>query len=276
MDINNTHPWIQLGYDDIYVCYPGQSTWKILFDEADDKVSWAAHVSISGGQEFLRQPGQKLGLQDNDAGKQLDQFVLEQLFERVGDQAILFAPPRQVKALQGALQDMATPPYAITLDSRLMSNIAPISIHDCRYDSETNIYLFDWNNTNQGIIRQFIKEQKLIFDACPLPVLMTAKAYASGKAEILSYYQGESGLGASTATLQIPQPAYQDTRQLGLGLVWAWGFGVRMWQWALKPRALPTGSAWLLECEPPNIIRVIVEGEQHEWTLSEPVMEKYF
>lgn len=107
---------------------------------------------------------------------------------------------------------------------------------------------------------------------------MTAKAYAEARAEILSYYQAESGLGASTAILEAPQQFHQGAQPVGLGLVWAWGFGVRMWQWALKPTALPSGKRWIFECVPPNICRVSVDKaeESAEWTLVAPVMDVCF
>lgn len=142
MEINDSYPWIQLGYEDIYVRHPGQSIWEVL---SQDDVSWAARLSLSSGQEFLRQPGQKLGLIDSDAARQLDQVVLKQLLDLVGEKAVLFAPPRQVNGLQCAAQELASPPYAITLDSRLMVNQEPVSFGGV---SETDIYFFDWRNIN--------------------------------------------------------------------------------------------------------------------------------
>jgi hypothetical protein len=223
----------------------------------------------------LRQPGQKLGLDDSEAGRQLSKLVLTQLLERVGNDAILFVPPRLARGLQCAAQDMALPPHAITLDSRLMGNVEAVAIGERCHDPETDIYCFDWTNTNQGIFRQFTCELQLVFDRIHLPVLMTAKAYAEGRAEILSYYQGETGLGAATATLKTPQQFSQGARPLGFGLVWAWGFGVRMWQWALKPTALPRSEIWHCEFIPPNICRVSIEDgdkSKNEWTLLEPVI----
>ena len=268
MEINKSQVWVQLGYDDIYVRYPGESTWLVL---SQDDAPWAARVSVFGGCEFLRQAGQKLGLNDSD----IDKLVLNQLIESVGENPVLFAPPRQLNGLQRAAEDLASPPYAITLDSRFLVNQKTISIQQRKRD--TDVYLFDWNNINQGFIRQFVDKQE-IFDGCPFPVLMTAKAYAEGRAEILSYYQGESGLGASTVILEAPHQFHQGAQTVGMGLVWAWGFGARMWQWALKPRALPSGKKWIFECVPPNICRVRVEqgDEQVEWTLSTPVMDVCF
>jgi len=267
MDINNSLPWIWLGFDDIYVRKPGLSTWEIL---SQDEVSWAARVSGSGGQEILRQPGQKLGW--HEAGLELDKVVLKQLLEYVGEPAVLFAPPRQTQVLQRVAQEMDWPPQAISLDSRLMVNQETVSIRSRQRNSETDIYVFDW--TRLAVIRQFFKDQPSLFDACPFPVLMTAKAYVEGKMEILAYYQG--GLGASTAILEAPQQSHQERREVGLGLVWAWGFGLRMWQWALKPVALPSGDRWIFECVPPNICRVSVGDKHYEWTLLEPVMEVGF
>lgn len=272
MQINNSQAWVQLGYDDIYVRHPGESTWVVL---SQDDAPWAARVFVSGGWEFLRQPGQKLGLNDSDTANELDKLVLNQLIDSVGENPVLFAPPRQLNGLQRAAEDLASPPYAITLDSRLLVNKKTLSIQQRR--RETDIYIFDWNNIKAGFIRQFVDEQQL-FDGCPFPVLMTAKAYAEGRAEIFSYYQGESGLGASTAILEAPQQFHQGAKPVGIGLVWAWGFGVRMWQWALKPRALPSGKKWIVECVPPNICRIRAEQgeEQFEWTLLKPVMDVCF
>jgi len=261
MEINNSLPWIWLGFDEIYVRQPGFSTWEIL---SQDKVSWAARVSVSGGQEILRQPGQKLGW--HEAGLELDKVVLKQLLDYVGESAVLFAPPRQAQLLQRVAQEMDSPPQAISLDSRLMVNQEMVSIRS--WQGKTDIYVFDW--TRLAVIRQFFKEQPSLFDACPFPVLMTAKAYVEGKMEILAYYQG--GLGASTAILEPPPQSHQERRQVGLGLVWAWGFGVRMWQWALKPVPLPSGDRWNFESVPPNIVSV---GDE-QWTLLEPVMDVCF
>ncbi|MCP4705846.1 MAG: hypothetical protein GY865_14700, partial [candidate division Zixibacteria bacterium] len=52
--------------------WPGQSSWETLVDDMSEELSWAARVPIAGGQEFLRQPGQKLGLDDSEAGLQLN------------------------------------------------------------------------------------------------------------------------------------------------------------------------------------------------------------
>ncbi len=278
LQLSGFHLW--LGFDDIYVRCPGQSSWETLADDTHEGLSWAARVPVAGGQEFLRQPGQKLGLDDSETGLQLNKLVLTQLLERVGDHAVLFVPPRLAYGLQRASQDTTLPPHSIILDSCLMDKVKPVAIGEHRYIPETDIYCFDWTNANQGVLRQFIREPQLVFDGIYLPVLMTTKAYAAGRTEILSYYQGESGLGAATVTLKAPRQFPQGARSVGFGLVWAWGFGVRMWQWALKPVALPRGKMWQCEFIPPNICRISVEGGdksgyEDEWTLLEPVMDVF-
>ncbi len=272
MEFNKSQTWVQLAYDDIYVRHPGESTWLVL---SQDDAPWAGRVSVSGGRDFLRQPGQKLGLNYSDTANELDKLVLNQLIDAVGDSPVLFAPPRQLNGLQGAAEDLASPPYAITLDSRLLVNKKTVPVQERR--PETDIYLFDWNNIKEGFIRQFVDEQE-VFDSCPFPVLMTVKNYAEARREILSYYQGETGIGASTAILEAPKQFHQGAKPVGIGLVWAWGFGPRMWQWALKPRALPSGNKWIFECLPPNICRIRAEqgDEQVEWTLLSPVMDVCF
>jgi len=59
--------------------------------------------------------------------------------------------------------------------------------------------------------------------------------------------------------------------EVGFGLVWAWGFGVNMWQWALKPISLPSQTN-ILEFEPPNICRIRSDDKEYKWTLLEIIM----
>jgi hypothetical protein len=272
---NDTHPWIWLGFDEIYIRWPGQALWETL---SQDGLPWAARISLAGGEEFLRRPGQKLGLNDSDAARQLDQLILKQLLEKIGQPAIIFAPPRQAQGLQKAAQKLNNPPHAILLDSSLMVNQKTVSFRKQRRQPETNIYLFDWTKTNQGIIRQFIKNQDLYDETALFPVLMTVSAYTEGRAEILSQYQGEKSMSSATATLHCSQPAYKGARSIGLGLVWAWGFGVKMWQWALKPMALPSDQTWHFECLSSLKCRISTEDGKHakEWPLLTPVMKAYF
>ncbi|MEK8021412.1 MAG: hypothetical protein VSS75_031435 [Candidatus Parabeggiatoa sp.] len=275
MDRNDIHPWIWLGFDEIYVRWPGQALWETLSEAG---LPWAARISLSGGEEFLRRPGQKLGLNDSEAARQLDQLILKQLLEKIGEPAILFAPPRQAQGLRQAAQKLNNPPHAIILDSCLMVKQKTVSFREYRHHPESDIYLFDWTKTNQGIIRQFIKDQHLLYKTALFPVLMTVKAYTEGRAEILSHYQGKTGISAATATLHRSQQAYKGARPIGLGLVWAWGFGVKMWQWALKPTALADDKTLHFECIPPLNCRISSEnGEKRdEWPLLAPVMKKYY
>lgn len=260
MEINYSDPWIHLGFEDIFVRYGGQYRWEML---SQDDASWAASVVVHGGREFLRSPGLKLGF------NQLDSLVLSQLLELVGDNAVLFAPPRQLHGLQLAAKNMDSPPSAISLDSRLMVNVEPINMGH----SKADFYVFNWNDPTLGIPRGIVEsEQDFIFDVCPLPVLMTTTAYVNQQVEILNYYQGDSGIGAASAELDFPQQSSQEARQVGFGLVWAWGFGVNMWQWALKPIPLQS-QANILEFEPPNICRIRSDNEEHKFKLLEPLME---
>ncbi len=250
-----------MGFEDIFVRYGGQSSWEML---SQDEVSWSASVVVNGRREFLRSPGIKLGF------SQLDCLVLSQLLELVGDNAVLFAPPRQLHGLQLAAKDMDSPPSVICLDSRLMVNVEPIQMAN----NNADFYVFNWNDPTLGIPREVVEtEQEFIFDVCPLPVLMTTTAYVNKQVEILSYYQGDSGIGAASAVLDFPRQSSQETRQFGFGLVWAWGFGVNMWQYALKPISLQS-QAKILELEPPNICRIRSDDDKsYDFTLLEPLME---
>jgi hypothetical protein len=272
MATNDTPPWIWLGFDEIYIRWPGQALWESLSDEG---VPWAARLPLSGGQDFLRCPGQKLGIEDSNVAMQLDGLILKQLIEKIGESPIIFAPPRQIPALQKAAEKLIQPPHAILLDSSLMVNQKTVSLRPPPHQGD--IYLFDWTKSNQGIMRQFIKNQTFFYKTLLSPVLMTVDAYSAGRAEIFSQYQGQKSMISATATLYHAQPIYKGIRPIGLGLVWAWGFGVNMWQWALKPIPLPNADSWSFECLSSLKCRIQIEnGKSKEFALLPPVMKAYF
>lgn len=278
------YPWLWLGFDDIYFKESADADWRVLDEYADlpdEAVPWSFKVGVAGGEKRLYLCGQRLGL--GDVGlDELQGRILKALLKKVGDRPVVFAPPVQLVGLARVMRQLEFRPRALICDSMLFAGQGAEQADTV--DPE-DAYIPDWLVPRQRIVRRFPTAREL--RGGPLkPVLLTVQAYVNNQPLVLAYYlDDQEGITPATRTLKAPRQLQQGQQPVGVGLVWAWGFGPRLWQWALMPRLLPAFDAtlaareeatWQLELVAHWIYRISSKAGNDEVRLRQPLIYETF
>jgi hypothetical protein len=284
MGISAACAWIWLGFEELYYRPVAQTEWQALrqtvnVEKGELAPSWAVKVPIAGGQVGLHHPGLRLGLSEDPGCQALFGYVLGRLIAQIGDFPIVFAPPVQLEGLVAIARRIKKhPPRALVLDSVLFAGEE--SAQTGMLGAQDNAYVLDWSRPQQRVSRRF--SAKCIPRGEPAkPVLMTVEAYVKGRGEVLSTCTDRPGIIPINAHLKVPLQPRHGRLPVGLGLVWAWGTGPMLWQWALRPRELPRWTStdsvqdrmiWQLELAAPWSYRITAAEESIEGNLTPPVL----
>ena len=286
MSSNLTYPWVWLGFEEIYLRQSAQSTWQPLqqsLGTAQESVPWRMVVPVAGGERYLYRCGERLGLSDDSRLQTLYSWILTALLEELREPPLLFAPPAQLAGLAAVVRPLAPRLRGLLCDSVLFPQQA---LPEVRVSSEQeDAYIPDWSQPQQRIVRRFYAAQELRSGLLK-PVLLSVQAYRESRTqEVLAYYLDDrQGVTPARIVLQAPPPLQQRQRPVGIGLVWAWGIGPRLWQWALLPRQLPAASSsttaasntWELELQSPWFYRITLSGVKEEGELIRPFIYEFY
>ena len=287
MPSNLPYPWIWLGFEKIYLKESARSPWDFLkqrLDTADEFVPWSMTVTVAGGEVRLHRCGERLGLGDDACLHELYESIVRALLAELNDLPVLFAPPAQLVGLTQVLRRLKRRPRALIADSLLFSDQA-IQPAAGSGPTQEDAYIPDWRQPKQRIFRRFSPQQEL--RRGPLkPVLLSVQDYIEGEPQVLSIYlDKQQGMTPADIVLTIPPLLQRGRRLTGMGLVWAWGVGPRLWQWALPPHELPGAAQWSqsnqehkwrLELRPPWSYRITAAEGSEIGELIPPVIYEIF
>jgi len=266
-------PWLWLGLPEVYVSLPTRRPWQRLDQAAAD--AFPCRLPADGGGDWtILGVSERLGLPGSQVLARFQGAVLARLLEATARLAAgpaqLFAPPAQCRGLIALAQLMDPRPYGVVLDAVLLARLPAAPTPAPNADA----YVLDWRAPGSRI-GHGLQPHAWPAGRLPGPALVSAAAYREGRLEPLSYFHGGALLPAQFA-LEPPTPeAAQGRRPPGLGLVWAWGSGQRLWQWALRPRPLALGPGPLeVRLAPPCTCTLVgAAGAPEQVALDPPIMQ---
>ncbi|MGB0713478.1 MAG: hypothetical protein ACPGUC_07955 [Gammaproteobacteria bacterium] len=245
--------WIWLGSDPIRVAQPGHRQWLPLLDSEEE--AWLPTVELADGRRLLNQPGLRLGLGTRDDQKELDRRILRQLLTLIDQPALIFAPPHQLAALDALLPDPHAHEVGLAMDGWLLQPTPHAPTQPRQHGKD--YYVLDWNAPEQSTVERSLDNVTTLGSAPADPILVQVANFNQGRGyTALSYAEPSFGMVPNEIELRAPIRSARGYGNLGLGLVWTWGFGNKMWQWALKPAPLPNGAHWTLFLESNYLCRV--------------------
>ena len=260
VDFDN-HPWLWLGVDPVRVSYPPDRRWEPR--EPDD--GW--RIVLKDKSRWLKQVGTRLGLGHHS----LDRMVLEELLGFFEDAAPpwIFAPPYQLNTLARMCDWLSGRICGLALDYRLL---AKPHVEATGEHCTEGAYITDWAQPKRNIPRVDMADAVLSVEHSCLPALFLADAFARGEQTPLATWLPDQGLPGLDIRWTAPTQSEQGRREVGIAMVWAWGLGAQMWQWALPPTRLPPPQQgqWELHIEPSGSITV--SGRDEPWgQLTQPL-----
>ena len=269
MTVNEKAIWLWLGFELIYFSVPEERNWKPLLSECE--TPWYPTLPSNEGRTILRHPANRLGL--DTSINQLNRNIAKQIASRLNKRPItVFAPPNQLPGLIDIVKHNQSPIKQILTDYYLFPhNTAIIHSQTKKTAIEEDRYIPDWRNNTRCILRKVIETARPTAQAIIKPALLTVGAYKKENPVPISFYHGQSAVLPTTVQLTSPSQPSVGKREIRLGLIWAWGNGPRLWQWALKPSPLPEGSEWSLKIGSDSTCIVESDkGGNENWTLLKP------
>jgi len=238
-------PWVWLGFADIWLCeHPASGRWQPMKDA--DHGAWAPALAFNGGSYRPANAGLRLGLGWRDEQHRLDAEILDALSAHLGQAPLVFAPPRQLAGLARLQTWLHRPAAGLLLDATLLQ-ADPAGAPAIETGSEH--YKTSWPANATRLRRD---PQR----ALPAPLASTLQAvrpalfevsdYADGGHHPLARIQPNGRLPALTTELSERRQVRRGVRAPVLGLVWGWGHGPNLWQWALPTLKLPQPGPWRL------------------------------
>lgn len=265
-------PWLWLGLPEVYVSLPQRRDWQPL-----DRVAGSAgpyRVPASGGGDWpILGISTRLGLPGSAALSDLQAAVLARILASVVRLAPgpvqMFAPPAQCRGLIALAQRVEPRPAGVVLDAVLLGRAPAVSAAH----AAPTAYVLDWRTprrqTPYGLDPRARPDGGL-----PTPALINAADFREGRLEPLSYFLQGALQPAHFALEPAGTQSAQGRRPPGLALVWAWGRGEVLWQWALRPQARPAGAGCQVRLAPPcHCIVAGPRGDCESLPLELPGME---
>jgi hypothetical protein len=285
-------PWVWCGLPALYVSWPGDRQWRTWSADETDGADAARTLPplrvprAGGGQWAISGIGPRLGLPASGPLEALQLAVLQALVQALAPAGAprpwLFAPPAQCGGLSRLAARLREPPAGIALDAALLTPRSPGAwVSGLATPSGAPVadplpaqggYVYDWRDPSHLTPHAFDPaarpEHRL-----PLPALLAADGLGAVRLEPLSYLAGES-LRPARYRLRCQPGAVQGRAALRFGLVWAWGRGPALWQWALPPVHWPRDSGSIeLHLVSPDLCRLVgADGLSDEHRLLPPTL----
>jgi len=227
------------GHEEILVKRPTDKQWNVFEPNKQtdnyDEPGWLPVRQVKNGNKFYFDNfSEKVGLSNDRDIQIITTDLLEEMLKLAETtKAVFFMPPNQMSYIKDVVKDMTVAPLAIMPELCLLDPDAQELVHKLNDNTTENYYVTDWSNPTRVISRS--SDKKLIEPVknVPAPVLMPASALINHKPEILGRFTADKKLEFYEAELTLPQQAKQGRIEPGIGLVWVWGWGKKLWQWAL-------------------------------------------
>lgn len=225
------------GHKDILIKAPDDKTWEVLteYQDAEDNYEdgWVPKRKIENRMFWFDNFSERVGLSEDSSIQGIMAELLDEMLEVANtEESIFFMPPNQVVHIGNILMGMTNPPLAVIPEICLLNPDAIEVLQKGNMPSE-NYYVPNWDKPNNVIAPKLENNINFSQQVIPAPVLMPATALAAYETTILGHYSVDKKLVFYDAELEISQLSKQDNRKTGLGLVWVWGRGKKLWQWAL-------------------------------------------
>lgn len=217
---------------------PDDKEWKVLTEHQDnDEDIWIPVRDIENGTFWFDNFSEQVGLSKDCCIQKITAELFDEMLEIAQTKrSIFFMPPNQMAHIGNILNRMKYPPLAAIPEMCLLDNPSKAEIvHKENILTSENYYVPNWNEPNNVNIIDSSLENNINFsqEKVPTPVLMPATALATNETIILGHYTESKKLVFYETELVVSQLLKKGNREVGVGLVWVWGRGKKLWQWAL-------------------------------------------
>lgn len=224
------------GYDDMLIKQFNDKEWKILKKKDRNNLLevWIPFRKLSNHDEknyyFFDSFSEIIGLSEDVEIQEISASILDEMLQFTQtEHAFFFLPPNQMAYISPVLELMKNPPISAFPEYSLLDTNHLVSPN---YD-ENEIYIKDWNRANKGILRS-LENMNTFNKEVIAPILMFYDiAHEEGKNIIGVYHQNKKlKLIDKRILLEIDTTELYENKFI-MGLIWVWGWGKHLWQWAL-------------------------------------------